>query len=105
MNRIILNIKSKKRIIDFSEIIYVTAHNKKSLLIYLNGDSKKINYSLIEIYEKISILGFVRCHKSFIVNVNYIESFNKLNCTLKNGITVPIGRAYKEDFKKVIYSM
>lgn len=105
MNRIVLNMKSKKRIIDFSEIIYVTTHDKKSLLVNLNGDSEKSNCSLIEMYERISSFGFVRCHKSFIVNVNYIESFNKLNCTLKNGMTVPIGRAYKEDFKKVIYSM
>ena len=40
---------------------------------------------------------FIRCHRSYIVNVKHIKSILKNNVLLENGITIPISRGkYKE---------
>ncbi|MGB0424398.1 MAG: LytTR family transcriptional regulator DNA-binding domain-containing protein, partial [Flavobacteriales bacterium] len=44
---------------------------------------------------------FVRIHKSFIINVNYIEKLTG-NIVYINKEKIPIGKTYKNDlFKKV----
>ncbi|WP_373598999.1 LytR/AlgR family response regulator transcription factor [Paraclostridium bifermentans] len=40
---------------------------------------------------------FVRCHRSYIVNVKHIKTITKNNVFLENGVKVPISRGkYKE---------
>ena len=40
---------------------------------------------------------FIRCHRSYIVNVRYIKSIIKNNVLLENGVKIPISRGkYKE---------
>lgn len=38
---------------------------------------------------------FIQTHKSYIVNVDYIESVGKESITLKEGINIPLGRKYE----------
>lgn len=47
---------------------------------------------------------YVRCHKSFIVNVNNIDYINSVDNTIffKNGTFCYIGPKYKENFMEVI---
>lgn len=42
---------------------------------------------------------FLRIHRSFVVNLNYVESFTSSNVVVK-GIHIPIGRKYKTDVLK-----
>ena len=41
---------------------------------------------------------FVRIHKSYIVSLSQVTSYNHQAVLLKNGKTLPIGRSYKADF-------
>lgn len=45
-----------------------------------------------------SIVQFVQVHKSYIINPAYIDKVSGNQIYLKSGISVPIGRAYKEAF-------
>ena len=46
---------------------------------------------------------FVRCHKSYIINMNYIDSIeNWVTAVMKDGTRFPVGRSYREDFKSTI---
>ncbi|TVZ59227.1 LytTR family transcriptional regulator [Flavobacteriaceae bacterium MAR_2010_105] len=44
---------------------------------------------------------FLRVHRSYIVGLNFINSFSPSKLDLK-GITIPIGRKYKEEVKNVL---
>ncbi|SQI05409.1 LytR/AlgR family response regulator transcription factor [Clostridium perfringens] len=91
--------KRQKKIINLDSIIYIESLNKKVILHKTSGDSEKINYIFKELYEKIKKHGFIRCHKSYIVNAKYVQTFNKIECKLQKGIVVPIGRKYSKDFR------
>lgn len=105
------------------EILEDTNLDKENMFIYLNSDKTihkiyltdilfiesfreyikihtpektvmtKLPISKIE--EKLRENNFVRVHKSFIVSVNKIETFNSRAITIKNN-EIPIGRTYKE---------
>lgn len=43
---------------------------------------------------------FVRCHGSYIVNLEHVESYSSTAFVMKNGLTVPIGRSFQQNAKK-----
>ena len=80
-------------------------------IIYIESDQRKIRvhttYDVIEYYYKISNLetelledNFFRCHKSYIVNLKYVQSFDNTFIILKNFEKVYISRKRLSDFSK-----
>lgn len=60
---------------------------------------------IIEFYQQIGILeqklqgkGFFRCHKSYLVNLNYVRSYNRKEAILDTGEKIMISRRRYEDF-------
>ncbi len=99
---IVISCKPKNKIINLDTIVYMETLNKKVILHKISGESEEVNSIFRNIYEKVKDNGFVQCHKSYIVNIKYIQRFNKLECILQNNIRVPIGRKYSKDFKRMI---
>lgn len=65
--------------IELNEIICFTKTNNKVIAITMEG-SIEINSSLYYLSEILGKTGnFIRCHKSFIVNVNKIDKIYKYN--------------------------
>ena len=99
----IINVsKPENKIFDLDTIIYMEALNKKVLFHKLSGEIEEVNCSFKDIYEKFELYNFFRCHKSYIVNSEYVESFNKMECRLYNGIIIPLGRKYSKNFRNAV---
>jgi len=69
------------------------------------------NAGILETYEQIGVLedklakkSFFRCHKCFLVNLNYVDAFNKTEVRLENGETIMLAKRRYEDFQNVILS-
>lgn len=91
--------------ISFSSKIYLKD------IVYIESAQRKIKvhttYDVIEYYYKISDLGtellednFFRCHKSYIVNLKYVQSFDNTFVTLKNSEKVYVSKHKLADFSK-----
>ncbi|MGM8299836.1 LytTR family DNA-binding domain-containing protein, partial [Clostridium perfringens] len=73
MKKLVINSNPQNLVVDFLlKVLYITTFSKKSLIVKLYGKEKRLNISLQDLYEKIESMVFIRCHKSFIVNVDYI---------------------------------
>lgn len=48
--------------------------------------------------EGVALKGFVRCHRSFMVNMEYVESFdeNSKKLIMKEGSQVPVSKTYED---------
>lgn len=46
--------------------------------------------------------GFIRTHRSFLINCAYVRSYTYTSITLSNGAQVPLGRAKRALFKEVM---
>ena len=80
---------------EYSAICFFEARNKK---IYLNTGAKEYGfYSTMEQLEQELSTSFIRCHRSFIVNVEKIEKvmFSKNLLFLTDGYEIPVSRTYK----------
>ena len=89
-----LNVQKKKVKIQFSDIQYIESQREYIKIVTI----KKEYYSKMTTTEIESILPaaqFRRIHRSFIVSVNKIESYNSEMVEI-NGVQLPIGRAYRD---------
>jgi len=80
--------------LDLTEILYFEIHNKDTYGITEN-DTFIFRKELGNVEEDLKNRGFLRIHRSYLVNVNKI--FKKFNnfVTLRNGTEIPISRKYK----------
>lgn len=87
------------RQIPLSQIRYFEIRNRIITVYY--GDNEFEFYSTLgTIEQKMLPYGFVRPHRSFLVALSYIEHANYQNITLRDGMTIPVGRAYYKNFKE-----
>lgn len=49
-------------------------------------------YSINQIYKELTSRVFVQVHRSFIINLKYVDRISKSECELSNGMSVPISR-------------
>lgn len=88
----------------FKDIVYIEFYNRKTL-VHTKKDSLSTVLTLKEWMELLENMNFSRVHKAYIVNLNYVNGFKGDFVGLSNAIELPLGRKFKEDFKKDYYNM
>lgn len=85
--------------LDANKIIFIEVHGHGTKIITQDGDYNSVKG--IKYYEeKLTGKAFVPTHRSFIINLNFLASYDS-NCAFMLGeYTVPISRRYKSNFKK-----
>lgn len=94
-----LNVQKKKVKILFSEILYVESQREYIKIV----TTKKEYISKMSTHEIESLLPaqlFRRIHRSFIVSIDKIESYNSEEVEVM-GISIPIGRGYRDGIEKL----
>lgn len=80
--------------IDSENIEYIESYGHY-LLIHTESATFKIREKISDVLEKLEPLGFIRVHKSYIINKAYIKSKNSNEINMISGISIPIGNKYK----------
>lgn len=84
--------------IDRRRILYL--ESKLRMLRLVTKTEEHSFYSSLEDAEKQLGERFLRCHKSFLVNLDRVERFSKETVVLENGISIPISRSYAKDVRQ-----
>lgn len=98
----ILNIKIKKQVIsiNLSDVNYIESH-LRTIIIHC-GKVKKTIYKKLDEIEEILPANFIRCHQSYIVNMDKVNILTINKFILKNGEKVPVSQSKykytKEEF-------
>lgn len=101
-NYLMIKYQNKEYRIPMIDITYIEALGRY-LYIYDRMQSYKCINSLKVIASELSDT-FVRCHNSYIVNLNYIRSISRTNCTLASGTEIPISQTYLKCFQAAYVS-
>ena len=88
-------------VIPFASILYCEIMNRKVYL-HLNNDSTIDYYDKMEALEKKLDQRFFKCHRSYLVNMEYLKSFKKETAYLTNGETIPVSRLRAECFSTAV---
>ena len=87
--------------IDMKDIAYVEASKNYSKIMMIEKRSFTVIRSMKEIEDVLNNDIFLRIHRQYIVNLNYIKEMNRTESTilLQNGISLPVSRQQKEFFE------
>lgn len=97
-----LKIDNKNTIIDESEIQYIKRDGMK--LVFHTSSRDYDTYSSFNKFEEKLPKTYVRCHKSYIANINQIKDVEPVSgtVTFKDGDICYIGPKYKKEFMEVL---
>ena len=89
-----------------SHIYYFESVDER-LFAYTREQTFQVMMTLAEVEVQFSALGFFRCNKSTVLNVNRVASVksemgNRINATLDNGEHVMISRHYARAFRELL---
>ena len=85
-----INFERSKLKIPFAQIMYAEITGRQVFFHTSTGEVIKTNMKMNDVERQLPNSFFLRCHRSFIVNMNYVADVQKNDLILKNGQPVPM---------------
>ncbi len=99
MRVITIKINGEHIDVPVSNILYLES-NARIITMHLTGDARPMYQfygNMADLEQKLEIMGFLRVHKSYLVNMKYIEVFQCKRLEIKGGVLIPSSeRKYSE---------
>ncbi|WP_194189674.1 LytR/AlgR family response regulator transcription factor [Clostridium chrysemydis] len=90
-------------VMKLNDINYFEANRKKIIVSYSNSKSKEFYSTMGEIEGKLPTNKFIRIHKSYIISLEKLTTFDNKEVILNGDIKLPFGRKYKGQFKEKFF--
>lgn len=96
--------KDGMTLVALSDIVYCVASGSYSMAILSNNSKITLSRPLKYLEDVLPQQLFFRCHKSYFVNLNYVESYNDTDkqIILNQGVEIPLSIRRKEAFIHVV---
>ncbi|MBR0398670.1 MAG: response regulator transcription factor [Eubacterium sp.] len=94
--KIILHTKKMEWCFESNDIMYVERARRCCYVFLADGDSNKISLGFEQVAAEFDQPMFIRCHNSFLINLNYLQQYLSDTFVLKNGKEIPISRSYQK---------
>jgi two-component system LytT family response regulator len=103
--RLVFRAQGKTVFLQANEILYAEAQLNYLRLFTANG-AYVLRGTIQELSERLADNGFVRVHRSYLINLNELRELEPCNngefiAILRSGAQVPVGRAYRQVVKKI----
>ena len=98
---LILSFQNSLQIVDLKELMYCETEKGYTTFYLSDGKNHLASKSLKEFEEQLEQNDFIRPHQSFMVNLKYIDKYDKSGTIhLKSGDKIPVSTRKKESFLK-----
>lgn len=87
--------------IDANRIIYLESAGKMIDIVTENG-RESYRGKLSETLSQLDTTTFCTVHKSYIVNLNYIDAYHFKNVVMSNGTTIPISQSRRMEIRQIM---
>lgn len=84
--------------VNTNNIIYVETI-KHNTLVHLRGNNYVCTQTMKEMCNLLENEGFFKCHQSYLVNLDDVESYDTQDIYLKNGETIMLSKRNKKAFE------
>jgi DNA-binding LytR/AlgR family response regulator len=101
----VLNLRADRKIyrVETSEIIFI--ESLREYICYYTKNNKILTLSNMQEVANALPKNFVRIHRSYFINLDYIKSYNTTHVILQNDKELTIGRIYKSSFKEALSTL
>ncbi|MFZ7132712.1 MAG: LytR/AlgR family response regulator transcription factor [Eubacteriales bacterium] len=101
----VLQLKQKGVTYNFrqNDIVFIEARNRRLFITTIHETASFSNYTLTSIENDLQ-KSFIRCHKGFIINCDYVYKINHIDQEIllnPSSFIVPIGRKYSSNVKEL----
>ncbi|MGL5414663.1 MAG: LytR/AlgR family response regulator transcription factor [Clostridium sp.] len=83
-----------------SDIQYIEVINRVSYFKYKN-EKIEVNEQISKLENELKKLRFIRCHRSFLVNLYFVKEVDRTGITLLSGEVIPISRLKLKEVKEI----
>ena len=103
-NAVIIDRKYCQEILP-NQIVMLQGFVNYSLVFLANGKKIMLARTLKYFEEKLCPEGFIRVHRSYLINPKYLANYDNRNKSIimNNGLQIEVARRRKKDLKKVQY--
>lgn len=99
---IIFSVSGEKKRINYDDIIYFESMGHYVTL-HLEHEEYDYKYNIGDLCDDLIGTEFIRTHRSYVVNIKYVEKITRNECRLVQNISVPLSRnSYKSVNEKFI---
>lgn len=98
---ITLKVEYKSTAIRLQDILYIESMDNYIRVHLVDSPPLMSQISMKSIQELLPGDKFIHIHKSYIVPVHRIASYNSRQLTLFNGSEIPVGRSYSQELRKL----
>lgn len=106
--RIVIRTKSSMYVFDVKDIVHCQS-DRNYTYFHLNDGRKVFTSRTLKDYEDTLCLpDFIRCHRSHIININYLERYDRGDggtIVMKDGTEIPLSRLSRERFMEILDSL
>ena len=96
---LILSLHNTFQVIDLNELMYCESDKGYTTFYCSNGKNHLVSKTLKEFEKRLVAVQFVRPHQSFMVNMKFIEKYDKSGVIyLKNGNKIPVSARKRDHF-------
>lgn len=96
---LVLSLSDSFQVIDLQELLFCESDKGYTTFHLSNGQKHIASKPLKEYEEKLTEFSFARPHQSFMVNLRFIDKYDKSGIIhLKNGVRIPVSSRKKEAF-------
>lgn len=98
-----LNVSIQRRSVQLPlrQIYYLESRRRKVAAHMVEG-TVEFYARLDELEQMLSPSGFLRCHQSYLVNLQYIRQLDSTGLTLSRGISLPVSRPYLKNLRSAL---
>lgn len=90
--------KGSQRLLAVNDILYMETFQHKVKIHLANKENIELRGTLGELAEQVPEHKFAQPHKSYLVNLDYIDRLNKQEIIMTNGDLIPVGRSKSGSF-------
>jgi len=98
-SKLILSLHDSFQVIDLNELYYCESDKGYTTFYCSDGKKHMVSKTLKEFEERLVSANFIRPHQSFMVNLKFIDKYDKSGVIhLKNGTKIPVSSRKKDHF-------
>ncbi len=98
-SKLIISLHDSFQVIDLNELLFCESDKGYTTFYCSDGKKYMVSKTLKEFEERLSKINFIRPHQSFMVNLKFIDKYDKSGVIhLKNGKKIPVSSRKKESF-------
>lgn len=83
-----------------SDVMYAESLNRVRTVHLAGGESFKVNMTLAQIFDNLPADRFIYCHRSVVVNLDFVRLMSEETLTLADGTRVPVGRRRVQEVRE-----